>query len=232
MPERPSVQPTPPESIPANLPPTPHTAERPAATQDKAPLTNSASEPQEYPIKVGATTYRLLVQLVRSSFGKVENSNWIAHTCFVASEIDQARRALKDDLYATDGAFLTGRDLEHELAGRGFTPLRVDNFITKVLKVLDGIAAAEQLEEEEGAGKDNGEELSAELNRELAAYPDQTKEAVVSAATMLEYLVRGKEAQEKKRLEVERRVRVLEGMVKVGEVVGGVVRFLLSEDSK
>jgi len=47
---------------------------------------------------------------------------------------------------------------------------------------------------------------------------------------LMEYLLRGKSLQEKKRLDIERRVKVLEGMVKVGEVVGGVVRFLLTED--
>ena len=46
---------------------------------------------------------------------------------------------------------------------------------------------------------------------------------------MMEYLLRGKDLQEKKRLDIERRVKVLEGMVKIGEVVGGVVRFLLTE---
>jgi hypothetical protein len=72
--------------------------------------------------------------------------------------------------------------------------------------------------------------LHKELEEALAKYPDQTKEAVASGSTLLEYILRGKEAQDKKRLEIERRVKVLEGMVKIGEAVSGVVRFLLTED--
>ena len=197
----------------------------------KRPLTNSASEPQEYPIKVGIKTLCAQIELVRSSFGKVDVNNWIAHACFIASDLDQARRALKDDLYATDGAFLTGRDLEQNLIARGFTPQRVDIFINKVLKVLDGIAMADEAEDANGVGKnDSVRKLEVDLVKALERYPDQTKEAVASAAKLMEYLIRGKEAQERKRLEVERRVKVLEGMVKIGEVVGGVVRFLLTED--
>ena len=138
---------------------------------------------------------------------------------------------MKEDLYATDGAFITGRDLEQTLSSRGFTPQRVDAFITKVLKVLDGIAMAEADENGGTEAGDTVENLQQELTRVLSSYPDQTKEAVESAARLMEYLLRGKEAQEKKRLEVERRVKVLEGMVKIGEVVGGVVRFLLTEGS-
>jgi hypothetical protein len=198
----------------------------------KRPLTNSASEPQEYPIKVGGKTLRAQIELVKNSFGKVDVTNWIAHTCFIASDLNEFRRALKEDLYATDQAFLTGRDLEAALAARGFTAQRVDVFITKVLKVLDGIAAAEEgeVEGQGGDAKEGVEVLEKELTTVLEKYPEQTKEAVTSAAKLLEYLLRGKEAQERKRLEVERRVKVLEGMVKIGEVVGGVVRFLLTED--
>ena len=242
-------QPTSQLRISSILPPTPDTAERHMALAEmnkspprqlslelsqpasRRPLTNSASEPQEYPIKVGVKTLRTQIELVRTSFGKVDVNNWIAHACFIASDLDQARRLLKDDLYATDEAFLTGRDLEQILAARGFTPQRVDTFINKVLNVLDGIAMADEVDDAEGASKnDSILMLEADLVSVLEKYPDQTKEAVASAATVTEYLVRGKEAQERKRLEVERRVKVLEGMVRIGEVVGGVVRFLLSED--
>jgi hypothetical protein len=203
----------------------------PSQSSSKRPLTNSASEPQEYPIKIGVKTLRAQIELVRTSFGKVDVNNWIAHVCFIASDLDQARRVLKDDLYATDGAFLSGRDLEQTLAARGFTPQRVDIFINKVLKVLDGIAMADEAEDADAAGKnDSVQALEQNLIKALDRYPEQTKEAVASAAKLMEYLVRGKEAQERKRLEVERRVKVLEGMVKIGEVVGGVVRFLLTED--
>lgn len=218
------------------LPPTPITAEpveevrQPSESTGRRPLTNSASEPQEYPIKVGSKTIRAQIDIVRRHFGKVHVSNWIAHSCFIASEIDQARRALQEDLYATDTGFLAGRDLEKTLSARGFTPQRVDAFITKVLKVLDGIAMAEADEDVDGEKQENVEEVEKELDSVLSVFPDQTKEAVASAARLMEYLLRGKEAQEKKRLEVERRVKVLEGMVKVGEVVTGVVRYLLSDD--
>ena len=218
------------------LPPTPITAEpietarQSAELPGRRPLTNSASEPQEYPIKVGPKTIRAQIEIVRRHFGKVHVGNWIAHSCFIASEIDQARRALQDDLYATDTGFLAGRDLEKTLSTRGFTPQRVDTFITKVLKVLDGIAMAEADEDADGEKQENVEEVETELDNVLSTFPDQTKEAVASAARLMEYLLRGKEAQEKKRLEVERRVKVLEGMVKVGEVVTGVVRYLLSDE--
>jgi len=218
------------------LPPTPNTAEPTEAVRQaseptgRRPLTNSASEPQEYPIKVGPKTIRAQIEIVRGHFGKVHVSNWIAHSCFIASEIDQARRALQEDLYATDTGFLAGRDLEKTLSIRGFTPQRVDAFITKVLKVLDGIALAEADEDAGGEKHEDVVEVEKELETVLSVFPDQTKEAVASAARLMEYLLRGKEAQEKKRLEVERRVKVLEGMVKVGEVVTGVVRYLLSDD--
>ena len=249
------THPLPPHPHPNSiLPPTPKTAEKRLPFRDshisparsvsiehalqssistsKRPLTNSAAEPQEYPIKIGAKALRALTSLVQSSFGKVDVNNWIAHACFIASDLDQARRALKDDLYATDQAFLTGRDLEQTLSARGFTPQRVDAFITKVLKVLDGIALAEQEEAEDSQdAQQTIDDLDKGLNGALARYPNETKEAVENAAKLMEYLVRGKEAQEKKRLEVERRVKVLEGMVKIGEVVGGVVRYLLSENS-
>ena len=251
----PMTHPLPPHPHPNSiLPPTPKTAEKRLPFRDtlisparsasieppiqssvptsKRPLTNSAAEPQEYPIKIGAKALRALTSLVQSSFGKVDVNNWIAHACFIASDLDQARRALKDDLYATDQAFLTGRDLEQTLSARGYTPQRVDAFITKVLKVLDGIALAEQEEAEDSQdAQQTIDDLDNSLHEALAKYPNETKEAVESAAKLMEYLVRGKEAQEKKRLEVERRVKVLEGMVKIGEVVGGVVRFLLSESS-
>ena len=212
--------------------PSPTTAQVEAAdSASKSRLTNSAAEPQEYPIKVGVKTLKAQIDLVRRSFVKVDNTNWIAHSCFIASAIDQSRRALQEDLYHTDNGFLTGRDLEKSLAARGYSADRVDTFIKKVLKVLDGIALAEE-EENGGKAEQADEDVSAleqELELALADYPDQTKEAMSSASTLMEYLGRGKEAQERKRLEIERRVQVLEGMVKVGEVVGGVVRFLLSE---
>lgn len=231
----------------ANLPPTPNTAERPGASHltsdrpdsgalehdtrtNKPSLTNSAAETQEHPITLSAKTLRGLVELVRDVFSKHETTNWIAHSCLIAFELDQARRALQSDLYATDEAFLAGRQHEKILSERGLTQPRVDAFVTKVLKVLDGIAAAEE-EPDAGADTDqNLESLRSSLDQELDKYPAETKEALESAGKLIEYLLRGKVLQEKKRLDIERRVKVLEGMVKVGEVVGGVVRFLLTED--
>jgi hypothetical protein len=115
------------------------------------------------------------------------------------------------------------------LFSRGFSPERVDAFIKKVLKVLDGIAAAEDEEPGEDNSLQNITDLQGELDTELSKYPNETKEALVAAGRVMEYLLRGKDLQEKKRLDIERRVKVLEGMVKIGEVVGGVVRFLLTE---
>ena len=228
------------------LPPTPSTAERPnGATPEpsttispgdgvhaatKKALTNSAAEPQEHPIILSAQTLTGLIDLVRDVFSNHESNNWIAHSCLIAFELDQARRALQGDLFATDEAFLAGREHEQILSKRGFAPARIDAFITKVLKVLDGIAAAEEEPDKDADSKQNLEALQATLDRELDTYPMQTKEAVASAGRLMEYLLRGKDLQEKKRLDIERRAKVLEGMVKVGEVVGGVVRFLLTED--
>ncbi|OCF44369.1 hypothetical protein I317_01814 [Kwoniella heveanensis CBS 569] len=236
-------------AVPAILPPTPLTAgvpilndndsrrgssrqstAEPSSVPARSSITNSASETQETPIRIGARTLRAHIDLVRNVLSKHETNNWIAHTCLIAHDIDHARRSLQADLFATDECFITGRDLERSLGARGFTPTRVDTFITKVLKVLDGIAAAEEPEADEPASADDVERLQAELDEVLASFPDETKEAMASASRVLEYLLRGKELQEKKRLEMERRVKVLEGMVKVGEVVGGVVRYLLTED--
>lgn len=230
----------------AILPPTPNTAERPITASPmcssvglptqpptagtKPPLTNSAAEAQEHPITLSSKTLHGLVDLVRDVFSKHEANNWIAHSCLIAFELDQARRALQGDLYATDEAFLAGREHEQILTDRGFTPARVDAFIGKVLKVLDGIAAAEEEANGNGDSTQNLENLQFTLDTELARYPKETQEAVASAGKLMEYLLRGKELQEKKRLDIERRVKVLEGMVKIGEVVGGVVRFLLTED--
>jgi hypothetical protein len=228
------------------MPPTPESIARPAPTtgashasqgalpshndeQGKPALTNSAAEPQENPIRMSAKTLRGLIDLTRDVFPKHEANNWIAHSCLIAFELDQARRALQGDLFATDEAFLTGRDHEQVLFSRGFSPERVDAFIKKVLKVLDGIAAAEDEEPGEDNSLQNITDLQGELDTELSKYPNETKEALVAAGRVMEYLLRGKDLQEKKRLDIERRVKVLEGMVKIGEVVGGVVRFLLTE---
>nr|XP_019045396.1 hypothetical protein I302_05785 [Kwoniella bestiolae CBS 10118]OCF24326.1 hypothetical protein I302_05785 [Kwoniella bestiolae CBS 10118] len=232
------------------LPPTPLTAEQPfnggnvtsksprqstpqstTSSSTKPAITNSASEPQETPIKISAKTLRAHLNLVQNSLMKHENDNWIAHTCLIAHDIDHARRALQADLYATDECFISGRELERALLARGFTPPRVDAFITKVLKVLDGIAAAEEPEPDQNDSDEDIERLQSELTESLSNFPNETKEAMNNAARVMEFLVRGKSLQEKKRLEVERRVKVLEGMVKVGEVVGGVVRYLLTEDA-
>ena len=241
---------------PSPLPPTPNTAERPTNHtksqspaygtvptptfsaqpqvpngQGKPPLTNSAAEPIEHPIKIGAKTLRKLLQLVKESLPKHDPANWIAHSCLIATEIDSTRRGLQRDLYATDEAFLSGREFEKILSARGFTPARVDTFITKVLKVLDGIAMAEEGEIDESAeGEQEVAGLEQELGVALERYTEQTREAVHAGGRMMEYLVRGKELQEKKRLDIERRVKVLEGMSKIGDTVSAVVRFLLTED--
>ena len=202
----------------------------PPTATNKRPLTNSAAETQETPIKISARTLHAFINLARDVLSKHDPSNWIAHTCLIATDIDHARRELQGDLYATDESFIIGRDLEKTLSDRGFTPQRVDTFINKVLKVLDGIAAAEEVEQASAADHEDTTSLEAELEAEVQKYPNETREALMSAARIREYLIRGKVLQEKKRLDLERRVKVLEGMVKIGEVVGGVVRYLLTED--
>lgn len=163
-------------------------------------------------------------------FVKHDRDNWIAHTCLIATDLDQIRRQLQADLYATDEAALTAKDLQSKLSSRGFSIARMDAFVSKVLKVLDGIAAEDEAEHGGPPALTDFDlpGLQAELARVLRDYPPQTREAMRSAATVLEYLNRGKDAQEAKRLEVERRVGVLEGMAQKGEQVTGVVRFLLS----
>ncbi|KAL7420756.1 hypothetical protein Q5752_004708 [Cryptotrichosporon argae] len=215
----------------------------PSSASGSGGLTNSAAEPQEHPIVVGARTLRAQLSLVRHVFAKHDAANWIAHACLLATDLDQARRELQADLYATDEAFISGRELERALAAKGFTPARVDAFIRKVLGVLDGIAAADDAEAAAVAAAPDGDTapnghgeadevtlLGAELDAALAPYPVQTREALHAAATVMEYLHRGKAAQARKRLDVERRVKVLEGMARIGEQVGSVVRFLLTED--
>lgn len=193
----------------------------------KAALT--ASDP-EGPVKISGKTLQAQIDLVQNVFVKHDRDNWIAHTCLIATDLDQVRRQLQADLYATDEAALTAKDLQSNLSSRGFTIVRMDAFVSKVLKVLDGIAAEDEVENGGPVpSKDfDASALEAELARVLRDYPPQTREAMASAATVLEYLNRGKDAQEAKRLDVERRVGVLEGMVQKGEQVTGVVRFLLS----
>jgi len=201
-----------------------------SSSSAKPPLTITTTSDPQVPITLSGKTLRAQLNLVQKVFVKHDTSNWIAHTCLIATDLDQARRQLQDDLYATDDASLLGRDLESTLAGRGFAAPRIDSFVAKVLKVLDGIASADELE----AGgppppvEDDTGALQAELQNALKTYPEQTREAMAAAATVLEYLNRAKEEQEKKRLQIERRVGVLEGMAKIGEQVSKVVSYLLS----
>jgi hypothetical protein len=200
-------------------------------------LTVTSTSEAKVPITLSGKTLRAQLNLVQKVFIKHDVSNWIAHTCLIATDLDQARRQLQGDLYATDDASLMGRDLEQTLATRGFPPARIDTFVLKVLKVLDGIASADELEAGGGGGapddpSSSGGDISAleaELENALKGYPEATREAMAAAATVLEYLNRGKEEQEKKRLEVERRVGVLEGMAKIGEQVSKVVSYLLTD---
>lgn len=192
--------------------------------------TISIAEP-ESPLQLSARTLHAQLNLVQKVFVKHDTSNWIAHSCLIATDLDQARRQLQDDLYATDDASLTSRDVERTLATRGYTGQRIDAFVAKVLKVLDGIALADELEQ--GGRAPPVEEdltaLAAELEEALKTYPTQTRDAMAAAAVVLEYLHRAKDEQEKKRLEVERRVGVLQGLDKIGEQVSQVVRFLLTD---
>lgn len=196
------------------------------------PLTVSTAAETHAPFSLSAKTLRAQLNLVQKVFVKHDATNWIAHTCLIATDLDQARRQLQDDLYATDDASLMSRDLEETLSTRGFTTPRIDAFILKVLKVLDGIASADELEAggpTSPSSTDDIPALEAELENALKGYPEPTRESMAAAAKVLEYLNRAKEEQEKKRLEVERRVGVLQGMVKIGEQVSKVVSFLLTD---
>ncbi|BEI86204.1 hypothetical protein CcaverHIS002_0604910 [Cutaneotrichosporon cavernicola] len=182
------------------------------------------------PVKISGKTLQAQIDLVQNVFVKHDRDNWIAHTCLIATDLDQIRRSLQADLYATDEATISCRDLESQLSDRGFTVARMDAVVTKVLKVLDNMTAEDEAENGTAAQPKelDADSLHAELAHVLRDYPPQTREAMASAATVLEYLNCGKDAQEAKRLEVERRAGVLQGIVQKGEQVTGVVRFLLS----
>ncbi|BEJ01757.1 hypothetical protein CcaverHIS631_0604390 [Cutaneotrichosporon cavernicola] len=203
------------------LPSTPLTTLAPAA---------SLMASDEGPVKISGKTLQAQIDLVQNVFVKHDRDNWIAHTCLIATDLDQIRRSLQADLYATDEATISCRDLESQLSDRGFTVARMDAVVTKVLKVLDNMTAEDEAENGTAAQPKelDADSLHAELAHVLRDYPPQTREAMASAATVLEYLNCGKDAQEAKRLEVERRAGVLQGIVQKGEQVTGVVRFLLS----
>lgn len=205
---------------------------RSEASTGAKPAVHAVSNGTSGSAKLGPTTLRAQIDLVKNVFVKHGKDNWIAHTCLIATDLDQVRRQLQADLYATDEAVITRRELEGTLTSRGFTTQRIDAFVIKTLKVLDGIASADELESgaPPKAEGDDGDAsaLQAELADLLKDYPEQTREAMAAAGTVLEYLNRGKEEQEKKRLDVERRVGVLDGMVKIGEQVSSVVKYLLN----
>lgn len=231
LPPRPSFDvpdPTPPSTTNGSAPHTHHLSSTPLTASAPAAAALTASD--EGPVKISGKTLQAQIDLVQNFFVKHNRDNWIAHTCLIATDLDQIRRQLQADLYATDEATISCRDLEATLEARGFTVARMDAVVAKVLKVLDNMAAED--EAENGAAPAPKEldaaRLQAELAHVLSDYPSQTRDAMASAATVLEYLNRGKDAQEAKRLEVERRAGVLEGMVQKGEQVTGVVRFLLS----
>lgn len=226
------------------LPPTPFTATNPSIqthVETQPPLTNNLPPPitlpthipppPEYPIKLSPETLRLQINLVLDSLLKLNNNNWIAHSCLIAQSIDRLRLSLEDDLGVAEECEGQSKEFERVLTGRGYTISKIDAFVIKVLNVLDGIAAAEETkkEGEEGEGEGSTQALAEKLQKLLEPFPVQTKETMESAGKMMEYLRRGKEFQEKKRLDWERRVKVMEGMAKIGDVVGGVVRYLLTE---
>lgn len=204
---------------------------RPAISLNGGP--SAAGSGDTHGVSLGSTTLGAQIDLVKNVFVKHGTDNWIAHTCLIATDLDQVRRQLQSDLYATDEAEITRRELEGTMISRGFTIQRIDAFVIKTLKVLDGIASADELEgggssQPSGNGKEDVSALEAELADLLKPYPVQTRDAMAAAATVLEYLHRGKDEQEKKRLDLERRVGVLDGMVKIGEQVSSVVKYLLN----
>lgn len=180
------------------------------------------------PVKLGGKTLQAQIDLVTKVFVKHDRNNWIAHTCLIATDLDQIRRQLQDQLFATDEATLQANVYQERLIAKGFTVSRIDAFVAKVLKVLDGIAAedlpteaAENVHADESA-------LATTLDEALKDYPEQTREAMAAAGKVLEYLNLGKKEQEEKCLQIERRLGVLQGMSEIGEQVSKVVSFLLN----
>ncbi|ODN73939.1 hypothetical protein L202_07443 [Cryptococcus amylolentus CBS 6039] len=215
------------------LPPTPQTAEPPlpdvVSKQGRStPTTHFVPEMPEDPITVSAETLRILISTVVGSLVNHDIGNWVVHVCVITQSIDKVAYRLQGDLAAIKEYDGVSREHERVLGSRGFVPARIDEFVEKVLKVLDGIAAAEETAAETSP-KDTVQALTTKLNKLLEPFPLPSKNAVKDAGRLLEYLVRGKAAQEKRRLEMERRIKVMEGMIKVGDVVGGVVRYLLTE---
>ncbi|WVQ85006.1 hypothetical protein IAT38_007170 [Cryptococcus sp. DSM 104549] len=239
-----------------SLPPTPATAERPTTRKgpsssssglsNTAPtsqsLATSTTAPLEHPITVGASTLRAQISLVLDSLMAHDVNNWVAHTCLIAASLDEERRALEAILGGSGRYQETTTDLERMLNARGFTLAKIDAFVEKVLKVLDGIAAAEEADGKQASEITSGvsgpagaasqvevDKLVHKLRMLLEPFPAETKEAMANASKIMEYLIRGRELQENKAMAAERRTRVLEGMAKVGDVVSAVVRYLLME---
>ncbi|GMK57302.1 hypothetical protein CspeluHIS016_0401360 [Cutaneotrichosporon spelunceum] len=230
LPPRPSFDASDPTPPSATNGPAPHTHQLPSTPLTASAPSASLTASDEGPVKISGKTLQAQIDLVQNVYVKHDRDNWIAHTCLIATDLDQIRRSLQADLYATDEASISCRDLEAKLSDRGFTLARMDAVVAKVLKVLDNMAAEDETELSAAAEPQEPDtaRLQAELAHVLRDYPPQTREAMASAATVLEYLNRGKDAQEAKRLEAERRAGVLEGIVQKGEQVRAVVRFLLS----
>ncbi|WVQ73369.1 hypothetical protein IAR50_002938 [Cryptococcus sp. DSM 104548] len=216
------------------LPPTPKTAGPPLPdVPSKEEIRSMPSTPfvpgiPEDPIIVSAETLRIQISTVVGSLVNYDINNWVLHSCAIAQSIDKAVYNLQGDLAAVKEYDEVSREHERVLGSRGFVPSKIDAFVDKVLGVLDGIAAAEEAAPETST-QDTAQALTTKLEKLLEPFPQPSKNAMKDAGRLIECLVRGKAAHEQRRLELERRVKVMEGMIKVGDVVGGVVRYLLTE---
>lgn len=243
---------------PAGLPPRPETApdvtegngtshasHKDTVAAPSAPLTAASTAPglselsakslaagvapsPPVPVVLSTKTLQAQIDLVTKVFIKHDRANWIVHTCLIATDLDQARRQLQEDLYATDAGVIETGELEAVLHSRGYTEPRIEAFVTKVLKVLDGIAAEDLPTEASSNDKTDDPALAATLEDVLQEYPPQTQEAMAAAGKVLEYLNLGLKEQEEKRVQMERRLGVLQGMEQIGEQVSKVVSLLLN----
>lgn len=201
-----------------------------AATSQKV----SAASPQAVPVAISTKTRKVQLSLLRDVLSVHGPSDWITHSVMLSEEINAVRLAVKEELLDTEDAMVKSRALESTLAARHYSVERIDAFVIKVLGVLDGIAKAEELEKDDTKSSlpEVAEDFEAEVAAAMTSVCEATREAMTSFAILYEYLSRGREAQETRKMDVLRRLKVLEGMVARGDTVSAVVRYLLMDNGE
>lgn len=210
------------------------TTSSPKAANTTPSQTVSAAAPQVTPISISTKTRLVQLSLLQDILSAHATSDWITHSVLVTGEITTARLAVREELLETEDALVKIQSLEQTLASRHYSAERIDAFIVKVLGVLDGIAKAEELEKEDidQTSAQAAEDLESQVTAAMARYCEETREAITSFAILQEYLIRAQEAQEARKMDVLRRLKVLEGMVARGDTVSAVVRYLLMENGE